>query len=98
MRTGNLVECINDIFLPKQIEMIPHRPQKKSIYEVRKALHTRMGKAYLLVEIENPVIDDPVSGMKFEPSFNVKRFVIVDDESGNQLKEKISELLEEEIY
>jgi hypothetical protein len=36
--------------------------------------------------------------MKFEPSFDVKRFVTVDDESGNQLKEQISELLETEIY
>jgi len=98
MRTGNLVECINDTFLPKQMELIPHRPQKKSIYEVRRVLHTRMGKAYLLVEIENPVVDDPVSGMKFEPSFDVKRFTIVDDTSGNNLREQIEELIEEEIY
>ena len=98
MRTGNLVECINDSFLPQQMEMIPNRPKKKSIYEVRRVLHTRMGKAYLLAEIENPLIEDPVSKMKFEPSFSIKRFVIVDDESGNQLKEKISELIEEEIY
>ncbi len=98
MKTGNLVECINDTFLPQQIKLIANRPKKKSIYEVRKVLHTRMGKAYHLVEIENPLIEDPVSKMKFEPSFDVKRFVTVDDESGNQLKEQISELLETEIY
>jgi hypothetical protein len=98
MRTGNLVECVNDTFLPQQMQLIANRPQKNSIYEVRKLLHTRMGKACLLYEIENPLIEDPVSGMKFEPSFDVRRFVIVDDTSGNNLREEIEELLEEEIY
>lgn len=79
MRIGNLVECINGDFSTEQIYLIPNRPQKNVIYEIRKVLNTRNGKAVLLSEIENPLLEDPISKMKFEPSFHIDRFRIIDD-------------------
>lgn len=98
MRAGNLVECIDSGFTTAQIELIPNRPTKGDIYEVRKRLLTRNGPAILLVEIENPLVTDPKTNMNFEPSFHARRFVIVDGESGNQLREEISEIFENELY
>lgn len=97
MRAGNLVECIDGKFTPSQSELVPNRPSKGSIYEVRKSLLTRNGRAILLVEIENPLLKDPATKLMFEPSFSVKRFVIIDPESGNQIKEELSEILENEL-
>lgn len=97
MKQGNLVKCIDDNFLEQQKKLIPNRPIKNSIYEVRKKLLTRMGPAIQLYELENPLVEDPATGLKFEPSFNVKRFVIVDPESGNQIREQIQEILEDAL-
>jgi len=97
MKSGYLVKCIDATFTDQQRASIPNLPCKNTIYEVRKTLHTRMGKAILLYEIENPMVTDTVSGMQFEPSFNIRRFVIVDGDSGNQLREEIQELLCNEI-
>jgi len=98
IRKGYLLQCINDIFTPQQIEYIPNRPCKGSIYETRKRLKTRNGDGLLLIEIENPLINDPLTGMKFEPSFSVKRFVVVDDLSNSTMIEEINEVLELETY
>lgn len=98
MRVGNLVECIDASFTAAQSELIPNRPSKGPTYEVRKKLLTRNGPAILLVEIENPLITDPKTNLKFEPSFHVRRFVIVDPSSGNQIKEEITEIFENELY
>jgi hypothetical protein len=98
MKVGNLVKCIDGKFTSDQVFLIPNRPEEQRIYEVRKVLFTRNGKAILLVEIENPLITDEVSKLKFEPSFRVNRFVIVDDSSGNNVKEYVEELLNEEVY
>lgn len=97
MKSGYLVKCINADYTPEQIVLIPKRPNKNTIYEVRKTLLTRKGKAILLCEIENPMLRDPVSNMMFEPSFDIRRFVIVDDNSGNQLREELTEILENEM-
>lgn len=98
MRTGNLVECADAGFTTAQIELIPNRPSKNGVYEVRKKLMTRNGPAILLVEIENPLITDHKTNMKFEPSFHVRRFIIVDPSSGNQIKEELTEIFENELY
>lgn len=87
MKVGNLVECIDSKFSSEQKKLIPNLPSKGSIYEVRRVLLTRNGKAIQLFEIENPLIEDTVTGINFEPSFSTKRFVIVDSNSGNMLKE-----------
>lgn len=97
MRTGNLIKCINAEFTLEQIARIPYRPTKNTIYEVRKMLLTRRGKAVLLYEIENPMLKDEATGMSFEPSFDVRRFVVVDGESGNQIREELTEILENEM-
>lgn len=94
MKKGNLVQCIDDKFLEQQKQMIPYRPVKDSIYEVRQKLLTRNGPAIQLYELDNPLITDITTGLQFEPSFSVRRFVIVDPESGNHIREEIQEILE----
>ena len=79
MKNGNLVVCIDANFTPEQITLIPNRPEKDGCYEIRKILLTRNGKGVLLYEIENPLLEDAVSKMKFEPSFSMERFRILDD-------------------
>ena len=92
------MQCINDTFTEQQIIHIPNRPAKGSIYEIRKKLNTRSGIGVLLDEIENPLIEDSLTGMKFEPSFSIKRFVVVDDLSNSMAVEEINEILELETY
>lgn len=98
MKIGNLVKCINDKFTAEQSILIPNKPKEQSIYEVRKVLFTRNGRAIHLVEIENPKLKDEVTHMMFEPSFRSDRFVIVDDTSGNNVREYVEELINETIY
>jgi hypothetical protein len=93
MRKNYLVQCINDTFLNDQIAMIPNRPVKGCVYEIRKVLLTRNGKGVLLEELSNPLVLDKVYNSYFEPSFSVSRFVVVDDLS-NSIKEELEELLE----
>lgn len=83
------VICIDDIFHPESIRMIPNRPVKDKIYSIRDAfLITRGDIAVHLNEITNPPIPHS-SGMMFEPSFNIKRFATL---SGEPLsKEKVEQ-------
>ena len=81
--------CIDDKFTTEQIELIPNRPVEGEVYTIRRKLLTRNGPAYLLNEITNPTLYDPVFDGTFEPSFSTIRFQDADEE--------LSELTIEEI-
>lgn len=85
-----LVECIKDNdYHPLALKYIKNFPTKGSIYEVRKRQHTTNGLGYLLMEIENPIMENGK-----EPSFSAKRFKPVD--SSDDLIKEIKEQLEYE--
>jgi|LakMenEpi03Aug12_release.lakeMendotaPanAssembly.Ray.scaffolds.fasta_scaffold530519_3 hypothetical protein len=85
-----LVECIKDNdYHPSALKFIKNFPVKGDIYEVRKRQHTKNGLGYLLMEIENPIME---TGK--EPSFSAKRFKPVD--SSDDLIKEIEEQLEYE--
>lgn len=74
---GKKVVCINDNFSnlnSDQLNTIPNRPVKDSIYTIRDAFKTHNGYAYHLVEITNPKLEHPSGLGTFEPSFNQIRF------------------------
>lgn len=74
MKIGQEVICIDDHFLPQQIELIPNRPVQDKIYTIRDIFSTRMGRALHLEEITNPQLEHPSGLGTFEPSFAVDRF------------------------
>ena len=93
MKPSKLVICINDKFnlTPEQSLLIPNRPIKDEIYMVRKRLVTRNGISLLLEEIYNPLLQDRMTGMQFEPSFHIDRFRNIEDPIGDELIEEINE-------
>jgi hypothetical protein len=93
MKRGQEVICIDDTFMPPQIELIPNRPVEGKMYTIRDVFTTRMGKALHLEEITNPNLDHPSGLGKFEPSFSVDRFRRLVEEDV-----QISVEQEEEIY
>lgn len=85
-----LVECIKDNdYHPLALKYIKNFPVLKNIYEVRKRQHTKNGLGYLLMEIENPIMENGK-----EPSFSAKRFKPVD--SSDDLIKELTEELEYE--
>ena len=69
--------CINDVFTPRQISVIPNRPVLNKIYTIRDLFETEFGTAVHLNEIHNPHVNGGMVGttpLTFEPSFSVKRF------------------------
>lgn len=83
-----LVECINDTgYHELALKFIKNFPEKGQIYEIRKRNHTKNGLGYLLMEIENPIMENGK-----EPSFSAKRFRPVD--SSDDLIKEITEELE----
>lgn len=85
-----LVECIKDNdYHPSALKFITNFPVKGEYYEVRKRQHTKNGLGYLLIEIENPIMENGK-----EPSFSAKRFRPVD--SSDDLIKELTEQLEYE--
>jgi hypothetical protein len=80
IKEGDQVVCINDVFDPRSINVIPNRPIKDNIYTVREMryydMHDKMGVT--LVEIKNPLVVKDLFGGKQEPSFNIIRFAPLD--------------------
>ena len=79
MKPGDLVICINDKFDEVAAIKIPYLPKLNKVYEVRQIVEyphqNRVG--INLVEIVNPQV--PLSGRMIEPTFDVKRFQIIED-------------------
>ena len=75
MKVGSLVECVNDKFDPKQIELIPNRPKKGKIYTIRLIKQYPNNKIGLLLEeiINEPLMLPNLDGL-FEPTFDINRF------------------------
>lgn len=75
MKVGSLVECVNDKFDPKQIELIPNRPKKGKIYTIRLIKQYPNNKIGLLLEeiTNEPLMLPNLDGL-FEPTFDINRF------------------------
>jgi hypothetical protein len=80
IKEGDQVVCIDDVFDPRSVMLIPNRPVKDSIYTVREMryydMHDKMG--VLLVEVKNSKNVRDMFGKTQEPSFNVIRFAPLD--------------------
>ena len=80
IKEGDQVVCIDDVFDPRSIEVIPNRPKKDSIYTIREIryydMHDKMGVT--LVEVKNAHNVRDFFGKLQEPSFNIVRFVPID--------------------
>lgn len=80
IKEGDQVVCVDDVFDPKSIEVIPNRPKKDKIYTIREMryydLHDKMGVT--LVEVKNAKNVRDFFGKQQEPSFNIVRFVPID--------------------
>ena len=81
IKEGDQVVCVDDVFDPRSIEIIPNKPIKDNIYTVREMryydMHDKMG--ITLVEIRNPINVKDCFGRKLEPSFNIIRFAPLDE-------------------
>lgn len=71
--------CINSEFPPETRVRVPNLPVKNQMYTIRE-MFPIMGKgmAVRLNEIRNPLLKDDFTGVKFEPSFSIKRFSKLD--------------------
>lgn len=80
IKEGDKVVCIDDVFDPRSIEIIPNRPVKDNVYTVREMryydLHDKMGVT--LVEVKNSRNVRDMFGKTQEPSFNIIRFAPLD--------------------
>jgi hypothetical protein len=80
IKEGDQVVCIDDVFDPRSVILIPNRPVKDNIYTVREMryydMHDKLGLT--LVEIKNPKCVKDFFGRLQEPSFNVIRFAPLD--------------------
>ena len=80
IKEGDQVVCIDDVFDPKSMAIIPNRPKKDNIYTIREMryydLHDKMGVT--LVEIKNAHNVRDMFGKVQEPSFNIIRFAPLD--------------------
>ncbi len=80
IKEGDQVVCVDDVFDPKSIEVIPNRPKKDKIYTIREMryydMHDKMGVT--LVEVKNAHNVRDLFGKLQEPSFNIVRFVPID--------------------
>ena len=75
MKVGSLVECVNDKFDSKQIDLIPNRPKKGKIYTIRLIKQYPNNKIGLLLEeiTNEPLMLPNLDGL-FEPTFDINRF------------------------
>jgi hypothetical protein len=88
MDIGSLIECINDLFEPKQIELISNRPKQGKIYTIRNIKQYSNNKVGLLLEeiINDPLMYPDMGGL-FEPTFNIERFRELPEININELIE-----------
>ena len=81
IKEGDQVVCIDDVFDPKSMHLIPNRPVKDNIYTIREMryydIHDKMGVT--LVEIKNSHNVRDLFGKTQEPSFNIIRFAPLDN-------------------
>lgn len=95
IKEGDQVVCVDDVFDPRSVMIIPNRPVKDGIYTVREMryydMHDKMG--ITLVEIKNPLMVKDFFGRLQEPSFNIIRFApldqVLDSISLEQLEEAV---------
>ena len=83
--------CINDKFHGEAVVRIPNRPKKGLFYTIREEIiivRKNNQRAYLLEEIVNPELRDPVHNGFFEPSFHSSRFKVVDSEKLSEVVAK----------
>jgi len=76
MKVGSLVECVNDKFDPRSIDLISNRPKQGKIYTIRMIKnYPKNGSVGVLLEeiINEPVMLPNLDGL-FEPTFNIERF------------------------
>jgi hypothetical protein len=80
IKEGDQVVCVDDVFDPKSMSIIPNRPIKDNIYTIREMryydLHDKMGVT--LVEVKNAQNVKDYFGKVQEPSFNIIRFAPLD--------------------
>jgi hypothetical protein len=80
IKEGDQVVCVDDVFDPKSMQIIPNRPIKDKIYTIREMryydLHDKMGVT--LVEVKNAHNVRDFFGRVQEPSFNIIRFAPLD--------------------
>jgi hypothetical protein len=80
IKEGDQVVCVDDVFDPRSMEIIPNRPKKDKIYTIREMryydMHDKMGVT--LVEVKNAKNVKDFFGKLQEPSFNIIRFVPID--------------------
>ena len=96
MKSGDIVVCINDVFLQPASEKIHHKPKKGNYYCIRGEIiefpNGRIG--IYLEEILNPEIFHPLLGF-IEPSFDINRFSKLDElPEMEEIMEQIEELQE----
>jgi hypothetical protein len=92
MNIGSIVECINDSFDSKSIELIPNRPKKGKIYTIKgiKDYPDKNSTGVLLEEIINePLMLPNLEGL-FEPTFNIERFKELPEVNIEELIEELT--------
>ena len=95
MDIGSIVECVDDVFSPVQMEMITNRPKHGNYYMVREIIEFEDNKVGLLLEeIHNIKIISPRYG-KVEPNFSIERFKEI--EGLPSIEEILKEVFEEEL-
>ena len=95
IKEGDQVVCVDDVFDPKSVKIIPNRPVKDNIYTIREIryydMHDKMGVT--LVEVKNPIHVRDFFGRLQEPSFNIIRFApldkVLDEISIEELEEMV---------
>ena len=95
IKEGDQVVCIDDVFDPRSMKIIPNRPLKDNIYTVRDIryydMHDKMG--ITLKEIVNPSNVRDLFGNTQEPSFNIKRFAPLDEVLDSISLEELEEVV-----
>jgi len=80
IKEGDQVVCIDDVFDPRSMAIIPNRAKKDKIYTIREMryydMHDKMGVT--LVEIKNSHNVRDFFGKVQEPTFNIIRFAPLD--------------------
>jgi hypothetical protein len=80
IKEGDQVVCVDDVFDPRSMAIIPNRPIKDKIYTIRELryydMHDKMGVT--LVEIKNSHNVRDFFGKVQEPTFNIIRFAPLD--------------------
>ena len=79
-KIGEQVVCVNDVFDPRSIELIPNRPKKDKLYTIRDILYYELldKTGVLLGEIKNGSnVYNKLYKTYVEPTFGIHRFAPV---------------------